>query len=77
MSASVSLRLPEDLKNRLDKIAKRTGRSKTFYMIAAINEKMEDLEDLYLAEKRTRNLRAGRSRTYTLDEVEKHLGLVD
>jgi len=28
--AAVSLRLPEDLKIRLDKLAKRTGRSKTW-----------------------------------------------
>ena len=74
---AVSLRLPEELKNRLDRLAKRTGRSKTYYMLEAISEKLEDLEDLYLAERRTRALRAGRSRTYTLDEVEKRLGLAD
>jgi RHH-type rel operon transcriptional repressor/antitoxin RelB len=74
---AVSLRLPEELKIRLDKLSRLTGRSKTFYMVEAISEKIEDLEDLYLAEERTRALRAGRSRTYTLDEVEKRLGLAD
>ena len=74
---AVSLRLPEDIKNRLDRLAKRTGRSKTYYMVEAISEKLEDLEDLYLTERRTRALRAGRSRTYTLDQVEKRLGLAD
>jgi RHH-type rel operon transcriptional repressor/antitoxin RelB len=74
---AVSLRLPEDLKNRLDRLSKLTGRSKTFYMVEAISEKLEDLEDLYLAEQRTLALRAGRSRTYTVDEVEKRLGPVD
>jgi RHH-type rel operon transcriptional repressor/antitoxin RelB len=77
MGTAVSLRLPEELKNRLEKLAKRTGRSKTFYMIEAIREKMEDLEDLYLAEQRTLAVRAGRSKVYTLDEVERRLGLVD
>jgi RHH-type rel operon transcriptional repressor/antitoxin RelB len=77
MGSAVSLRLPVDLKIRLDKLAKRTGRSKTYYMVEAISEKLEDIEDLYLAEARTRELKAGRSRTYTLDEVEKRLGLVD
>jgi RHH-type rel operon transcriptional repressor/antitoxin RelB len=72
--AAVSLRLPEDLKIRLDKLAKRTGRSKTWYMVEAISEKLEDLEDLYLAEQRTRALKAGRSGTYTIDQVEKRLG---
>lgn len=75
MGTAVSLRLPEELKTRLEKLAKVTGRSKTYYMIEAISEKLEDLEDLYLAEQRTLALRAGRSRTYTLDEVEKRLGL--
>lgn len=75
MGIAVSLRLPEDMKKRLDKIAKRTGRSKTFYMIEAINEKMEDLEDLYLAEQRTLALRAGRSKTYTQEEMEKRYGV--
>jgi RHH-type rel operon transcriptional repressor/antitoxin RelB len=77
MGSAVSLRLPEELKIRLEHLAKLTGRSKTYYMVEAISEKLEDLEDLYLAEERTRALRAGRSRTYTLDEVEKRLGLVD
>jgi RHH-type rel operon transcriptional repressor/antitoxin RelB len=46
-------------------------------MVEAISEKLEDLEDLYLAEQRTLALRAGRSRTYTVDDVEKRLGQVD
>jgi predicted transcriptional regulator len=33
---AVSLRLPDDLSVRLDRLAKRTGRTKTFYMIEAI-----------------------------------------
>jgi RHH-type rel operon transcriptional repressor/antitoxin RelB len=77
MGIAVSLRLPEDLRVRLEKLSRRTGRSKTYYMVEAISEKLEDLEDLYLAEERTLALRAGRSRTYTLDEVEQRLGLSD
>lgn len=77
MGSAVSLRLPEGLKSRLDKLSKRTGRSKTYYMIEAISEKLEDLEDLYLAEERTRALRAGRSGTYTQEEMEERYGLAD
>lgn len=40
---AVSLRLPEDLSARLDKLAKRTGRSKTYHMIGAIRELIGDL----------------------------------
>lgn len=75
--ASVSLRLPDDVSQRLQKLVDLTGRSKTFYMVQAINDHIDDLEDLYLAEQRLIDLRAGRSRTYTLDEVERDLGLAD
>ena len=77
MGSAVSIRLPEDLKSRLEKLAKATGRNKTYYMLEAISEKLEDLEDLYLAEARTLALRAGRSRTYTQEEMEKRYGLGD
>lgn len=75
--ASVSIRLPDEIVQRLQHLADITGRSKSFYMIEAIREHLDDLEDLYLAEQRLIDLRAGRSRTYTLEEVERDLGLAD
>ena len=77
MGAAVSLRLPEDLKARLEKLSKLTGRSKTYYMIEAISEKLEDLEHLYLAEERLIKHRAGRSKSFTQAEMEKLYGLAD
>ena len=38
-------------------------------------EHVEDLEDLKIAEERLAELRAGRSATHSLDEVERDLGL--
>ena len=72
---SVSLRLPEDLNHRLGDLSAKTGRSKTFYMLEAIRDHLDDLEDLYLAEQRLIDIRAGRSRTVSLDDVERELGL--
>jgi RHH-type rel operon transcriptional repressor/antitoxin RelB len=74
---AVSLRLPDEVFNRLGELSKLTGRSKTFYMIKAITNHIDDLEDVYLAEQRLLDVRAGKSKTYTLDEVERNLGLVD
>lgn len=48
----IAVRLPESIESRLDELAKRTGRTKTFYVREAILEHLEDLEDIYLAEKR-------------------------
>jgi RHH-type transcriptional regulator, rel operon repressor / antitoxin RelB len=70
---SVSLRLPEKISKRLDRLAKRTGRTKTFYMIEAIEEHLEDLEDLYLAERRLTEIRTGKVKTIPLAEmITKH-----
>lgn len=70
---SVSLRLPPELNQRLSHLAEQTGRSKTFYMLEAIREHIDELEDLYLAEQRLIDIRAGRSRTVSLDDVERAL----
>lgn len=75
--AAVSLRLPDDVSRRLQELADRTGRSKTFYMIEAIQEHLDDLEDLYIAEQRLLDLRAGKSRALPLDEVMKQYGMDD
>ena len=73
----LALRLPEDIETRLDKLAKATGRTKTFYAREAILEHLADLEDLYLAEKRLAKVRTGKSKTYTLNAVEQELGLAN
>ena len=46
----LAIRLPEEVERRLEKLAKRTGRTKTYYARQAILEHLDDLEDLYLAE---------------------------
>ena len=40
-------------------------------------EAMEDREDIAIAEQRLKALEEGKSRTCTLDEVERDLGLAD
>jgi RHH-type rel operon transcriptional repressor/antitoxin RelB len=73
----LALRLPEDIESRLDKLAKATGRTKSFYAREAILEHLADLEDLYLAEKRLTKVRNGKSKTYSLNVVEQTLGLAN
>lgn len=65
----LALRLPPDIEARLDQLAKRTGRSKSFYAREAILEHLDDLEDTYLAERELEEVRAGRSTTIPLDEI--------
>lgn len=51
----LAIRLPKDIEERLDALAKKTGRTKTFYAREAILEKIEDMEDYFLAEERILN----------------------
>lgn len=74
---AISIRLPNDIEARLQNLAKLTGRSKTYYVTEAIVEHLDDLEDLYLAESRLLDVRAGHSKTHTLEDVERDLGLAD
>jgi RHH-type rel operon transcriptional repressor/antitoxin RelB len=70
----LAIRLPEDIEKRLDALAKATGRTKTYYAREAIFEYLNDLEDIYLAEQRLADLRAGRSGTISLQEVMESYG---
>ncbi len=72
---AVSLRLPEDLSNRLTQLAEQTGRSKTYYILEAVREHIDDLEDLYLAEQRLEKNRLGKSKSNPLEDIMKRYGL--
>ncbi|ENO90944.1 RelB protein [Thauera sp. 28] len=72
---ALSIRLPGDVEKRLKSLAARTGRTKSFYITEAITEHLEDLEDLYLAEQRMIDIRAGRTQTVPLAEVMKQYGM--
>lgn len=77
MSKQTAVRLPDELNERLMALAKRTGRTASYYIREAIEEHIDDLEDIYLAEQTLERLKRGEERTYTLDEVEHELGLAD
>ncbi|HQL34225.1 MAG TPA: DUF6290 family protein [Treponemataceae bacterium] len=71
----LALRLPAEIEARLDNLAKETGRTKTYYATQAILEYLEDLEDIYHAEKVIEELRSGKQKTTPANEVYKELGL--
>lgn len=73
----LAIRLPAEIELRLENLAKSTGRTKTFYAREAILEYLEDMEDLYMAEQRMAEIKAGLSKAYTLDEVKSRLGFAD
>ena len=70
----LAIRVPADIEECLERLAKATGRTRTFYAREAILRHLEDLEDRYLGEQRLIELREGRSRTHPPDEVARGLG---
>ena len=72
----LAIRLTDEIEARLDNLAKVTGRTKTFYAREAIVEYLDDMEDLYLSEKRYADIQARRAKTYTLSEVKARLDVV-
>ena len=73
----LSVRLPEELEQRLEALAKATGRSKTYYVREALIAKLEDMEDVYMAEMVLERIASGEEKTTPLAEVERELGLAD
>ncbi len=73
----LAIRLPESIEKRLEELARRTGRTKTFYVREALLQHLEDMEDRYLAERALDRIRSGESRASSLAQVKKRLGLKD
>ena len=72
---ATSIRLEPAAEQRLDRLAQTTGRSKAYYLRELITNGLDDLEDLYLAEQRLIDVRAGRSETVSLETVIERYGM--
>ena len=71
----LAIRLPTGIEKRLERLAKRTGRTKTFYAREAILRHLEELEDLYFAERILARIRKGKECTVPLADVMKRHGM--
>jgi RHH-type rel operon transcriptional repressor/antitoxin RelB len=72
---TVNVRIPDEIVERLERLARETHRTKSFYLREIIENHLEDIEDAYLAEKRLEDIRAGKTTTIPLSEVTKRLDL--
>ncbi len=67
----IAIRLDQQTEQRLTNLARKTGRTKSYYAREAILEHLEDMEDAYLALQRLE--KPGLS--YSAEEVKRELGL--
>ena len=71
----LAIELPQSIEKRLEKLARPTRRTKAYYVREAILQHLEDIEDMYLAERALERIRNGREHAIPLEEVMKRYGL--
>ncbi|WP_101775708.1 type II toxin-antitoxin system RelB family antitoxin [Pasteurella oralis] len=71
----ITVRLPNELEGRLNNLAAKTGRAKSYYIKAALEAYMEDLEDLLLANAVLERIHLGKEKVYKLEDIENELNL--
>ena len=74
---ATSVRLEAPLEKRLDELARRTGRTKAYYLRELVQRGMDDLEDYYLAAEVLERVRKGQEAVHSAADVRKDLGLDD
>jgi RHH-type rel operon transcriptional repressor/antitoxin RelB len=65
----LAVRIPESIESRLEKLARLTGRPKSFYVRQALETHLDEIEDTYTALYRLEKP----ARRWTLDELERGL----
>lgn len=73
MKTMLAIRIPEKMAKRLQILADKTGRTKTYYAQEAISQYMDDLEDTYLALSRLEKP----AKRLSMQEAVRELGLED
>ena len=72
-----AVRIPEDLDNRFNTLARRTGRSKNSFVREALLHQLDDIEDYYLGMETLERIRNGEEKLYSSAEARRELGLDD
>lgn len=72
---TTSVRIPEETLRRLDDLARRTHRSRSFYLREAIDRGLRQVEWEYDIAQRAGEVRSGSVQTEGLAEVVAELGL--
>jgi len=73
----LALELPPELEARLDELAALTARTKADIVREAINEHLDDIEDLAIAEQRLIETRARGEKFIPIEELIERYGMDD
>jgi RHH-type rel operon transcriptional repressor/antitoxin RelB len=68
---ATSLTLPTVLEKRLDSLAEKTGRTKSFYLRKLILFGLDEIEDLYESIQVVQEIQQGKTNVISLEETNK------
>ena len=74
---ATSVRMSDTTAEKLDKLSRLTGRSKSYYLREAIESSIDKLLYEYTLLNEVEEIRAGKAKTYSLEEVKAELGMED
>lgn len=74
---ATSVRLSQPVERRLDLLAKKTGRTKAYYIREIISHHLDEMEDYYLAASVIDRIRQGKEAILSSEEAKKELDLED
>ncbi|MFT4295767.1 MAG: TraY domain-containing protein [Micropruina sp.] len=74
MSHTLTLRLPDDLGARLNRLAESTSRPKSFYVRALLEDHLSELEYVAGLDAEAEAIRRGGAPTRPMDELTRELG---
>ena len=63
-----AIRLPDEMHERLNRLSQETARPKAFYIKAALDEYLDDIEDTYLAEATLERIKRGEEQVLSAEE---------
>ena len=72
-----AIRLPDATYDRLRALVERSGRTAAFHIRESLERYLEDVEDLHVAENAAAGHRKSGSLAFSLDELDRYLGLED
>ena len=73
----LSVRLQDDFEDRLNNLAEKTKRPKSFYVKELFSRHFQEIEDIYLAETAMEEFKQSGKKTISLKEMREALDLDD
>jgi RHH-type rel operon transcriptional repressor/antitoxin RelB len=74
---ALSVRLHDDYEKRLNHLAKKTNRQKSFYVKELFTRHFDELEDIYLAETALEEFKKGGDNAISIADMRAELDLDD